>query len=264
MSYNTTSSVHPALLQARKQQQQQSKMSITQTFYLAHKARGKLSSEAAKSDHDLRLLVGHANLLDRLMLHLQHAEREQDAWFNAMVRGNSADEEEHSHMETLQEEDEEEEIIGSLAQDYPESDSSDEEEEDEEEDSDYEWDSEYTSAIPRRPAYDYSKTVIDVDEVEVDDEDFDEEEDGFYALRRTSSRAPLPPTPELVEDDDSDSESNPPSPPQPTLADPLFYEPPKNQKHGKTNTSSALFESSSSTSFESTTYYSSSNLIPAF
>lgn len=235
-------------------------MSITQTFYLAHKARGKLSSEAAKSDHDLRLLVGHANLLDRLMLHLQHAEREQDAWFNAMVRGNSADEEEQSHMETLQEEDEEEDIIGSLAQDYPESDSSDEEEE-EEEDSDYEWDSEYASAIPRRPVYDYSKTVIDVDEVEVD-EDFEEEEDGFYALRRTSSHAPLPPTPELVEDDDSDSESNPPSPPQPTLADPLFYESPKSKSHGNTNTSSS--SSSSSTFFESNTYYSSSNLIPAF
>ena len=34
------------------------KMSVTQTFYLAHKARGKLSSEASRSDHNLRLLVG--------------------------------------------------------------------------------------------------------------------------------------------------------------------------------------------------------------
>ncbi|KAK6539842.1 hypothetical protein TWF694_008687 [Orbilia ellipsospora] len=246
-----SASIHPAILQARRQQSaKQSKMSITQTFYLAHKARGKLSSEAAKSDHDLRLLVGHANLLDRLMLHLQTAEREQDAWFNAMVRGNSMEEEESDIMATISEE-EEEEPLGSLAQDYPESESSDEEDDD-----DYEWESSHINAIPRRPHFDYSKTVIDVDEVEVD-EDFEEEEDGFYALRRTSSRAPMSP-PELIDDDDSDSESLPPSPPQPTLADPIFYEP----KSKKETNSSSFFDSSSE--FVESTYYSSSNLIPAY
>jgi len=224
-------------------------MSITQTFYLAHKARGKLSSEAAKSDHDLRLLVGHANLLDRLMLNLQTAEKEQDAWFNAMVRGNSTEEDESSFMDTISEE-EEEETIGSLASDYPESESSDEETDD-----DYEWESENISAVPRRPAYDYSKTIIDVDEVEVD-EDFEEEEDGFYALRRTSSHVPMSP-PELIEDDDSDLESLPPSPPQPTLADPLFYE-----QRSRKEINTGFFDSSST--YEGTSYYSSSNLIPAF
>lgn len=48
-------------------------MSITQTYYLAHTARGKLSHEAAQADHNLRLLVGHANLLDSLMLELAEA-----------------------------------------------------------------------------------------------------------------------------------------------------------------------------------------------
>ncbi|EPS40432.1 hypothetical protein H072_5723 [Dactylellina haptotyla CBS 200.50] len=248
-----SASIHPAILQARRQQQsaKQSKMSITQTFYLAHKARGKLSSEAAKSDHDLRLLVGHANLLDRLMLHLQTAEREQDAWFNAMVRGNSTEEDESNFMDPIsEEEEEEEETIGSLAQDYPESESSDEETDD-----DSDWESGHFGATPR-PNFDYSKTVIDVDEVEVD-EDFEEEDDGFYALRRTSSHAPMSP-PELIEDDDSDSESFPPSPPQPTLADPLFYEP-----KSKKSSSTSRYYDSESTILEST-YYSSSSLIPAF
>lgn len=61
-------------------------MSITQTYFLAHKARAKLSSEAGRPDHNLRLLVGHANLLDTLMLELADAEREQESWFNQSVR----------------------------------------------------------------------------------------------------------------------------------------------------------------------------------
>src|SRR3569833_4388026 len=66
---------------------QRKTMSITQTYYLAHKARGKLSSEAARPDHNLRLLVGPANLLASLMMELADAEREQESWFNQSVRG---------------------------------------------------------------------------------------------------------------------------------------------------------------------------------
>lgn len=66
---------------------QRKTMSITQTYFLAHKARAKLSSQAARPDHNLRLLVGHANLLDTLMLELADAEREQESWFNQSVRG---------------------------------------------------------------------------------------------------------------------------------------------------------------------------------
>ncbi len=65
------------------------KMSVAQTYFLAHKARAKLCSEAARPDHNLRLLVGHANLLDSLMLELADAEREQESWFNQSVRGAS-------------------------------------------------------------------------------------------------------------------------------------------------------------------------------
>jgi len=87
------------------------KMSITQTYFLAHSARGKLSREASRPDHDLRLLVGHANMLDSLMLDLANAEQEQERWFNNIVTGSSTQEEESTQekVETIQEESEDEE-----------------------------------------------------------------------------------------------------------------------------------------------------------
>src|SRR5271154_4534361 len=74
-------------------------MSVTQTYYLAHTARGKLSSEAARADHNLRLLVGHANLLDSLMLELAEAEQEQESWFNQSVRAATKTTEEPKHIQ---------------------------------------------------------------------------------------------------------------------------------------------------------------------
>ncbi|KAK7203772.1 hypothetical protein BZA70DRAFT_282061 [Myxozyma melibiosi] len=47
-------------------------LSISQSFRLASRAREKLSKAARKSDHDLRVLVSHANLLDALMSHLSN------------------------------------------------------------------------------------------------------------------------------------------------------------------------------------------------
>ncbi|SZF04229.1 unnamed protein product [Blumeria hordei] len=52
-------------------------MSISQTYHLAQAARGKLAHEASQPDHCLARLVGHANLLDSLMLELSHAEHEE-------------------------------------------------------------------------------------------------------------------------------------------------------------------------------------------
>jgi len=74
-------------------------MSLTQTYFLAHTARAKLSKEAARADHDLRLLVGHANLLDSLMLDLAEAEKEQESWFNQSVRGANGHSEEPRHIQ---------------------------------------------------------------------------------------------------------------------------------------------------------------------
>jgi len=91
--------------------QKKQKMSITQTYFLAHSARGKLSKEAARPDHDLRLLVGHANMLDSLMLDLANAEQEQERWFNNVVSGSEQEtkQTQQAHVETIQEEEEFEE-----------------------------------------------------------------------------------------------------------------------------------------------------------
>jgi hypothetical protein len=174
--------------------QKKQKMSITQTYFLAHSARGKLSKEAARSDHDLRLLVGHANLLDSLMIDLASAEREQESWFNKSVSGAKASEEEmpsHEWAETVIEE--------------PEADWEAEDADSTDEESQYDEDEDTKRT---------SSAVITA--TEIDQEEDDEEMYGELALTRTPSRHTPP---ELSADSDSDSEDEhmPPSPPQPTF-----------------------------------------------
>lgn len=176
-------------------------MSLTQTYYLAHTARGKLSKEAAKSDHDLRLLVGHANLLDGLMADLADAEREQESWFNQIVKGaeKASEEPKAKHIQwadTVPEEAIDEEDWDTEVSDN-ESDSDDEE---------------VSYARPmslRRHNASTTVTAMEMDEDEDtdDDDDFDE----GLTLTRTSSNHP----PELLHESDSDSEDDPmpPSPP---------------------------------------------------
>ena len=57
-------------------------MSLTQTYYVASTARSKLGREANRADHNLRVLVGHANLLDNLMLDLANAVSVQSSKSN--------------------------------------------------------------------------------------------------------------------------------------------------------------------------------------
>lgn len=85
---NATIQTSPSLPPAKKQ-----KMSLTQTYYVASTARSKLGREAGRADHDLRRLVGHANLLDTLMVELADAEREQESWFHQSVTTASTPEE---------------------------------------------------------------------------------------------------------------------------------------------------------------------------
>lgn len=174
------------------------KMSLTQTYYLAHTARGKLSKEASRADHDLRLLVGHANLLDGLMLDLADAEREQENWFNTTVKGATKAATEPKHIQwadTIPEE-----AVDEEAWDAESSDS----EEDEDED-----DIRYAQSIPlHRP----SKAIPTVTAMEID-EDMEEDEDyeDDLALTRTSTHPP-----ELLHESDSESDDDslPSSPPQ--------------------------------------------------
>ena len=176
-------------------------MSLTQTYYLAHTARGKLSKEAARGDHDLRLLVGHANLLDGLMLDLAHAEQEQESWFNQTVKSNTKAAEEPKHIQWADSipEEVEEAVEEEFYAEDSDSDSDDEEE------------MEIAQPMPARKAPQPQSVAVAID----DDEDEDMEDEDFeddLALTRTSSIHP----PELLhEDSDSDSEddSMPPSPP---------------------------------------------------
>ncbi len=173
-------------------------MSLTQTYYLAHTARGKLSKEAARGDHDLRVLVGHANLLDGLMLDLANAEQEQESWFNQTVKSATKASQEPKHVqwadaipeEVLEDED--------IYEDHSESDSDDDDDEK----------MEFTQS---------NVTVVDADEDQaMADDDF---EDGLV-LTRTSSAHPHD-LPQLMheesDEEESEDESMPPSPPETSL-----------------------------------------------
>lgn len=179
------------------------KMSLTQTYYLAHTARGKLSKEASRSDHNLRRLVGHANLLDGLMLDLADAEREQESWFNNTVRGAAKASEEPKHIQWAE----------TIEESMDEDDESDVESFDDDSDSDDE-EIHYAKNVSfhrrsSQPAATITAMELDGDDME-DDEDYEDD----LALARTSSHPP-----ELLHESDSESEddSMPPSPPQPEI-----------------------------------------------
>lgn len=180
------------------------KMSLTQTYYIAASARSKLGKEACRADHDLRLLVGHANLLDSLMIELHDAERQQEAWFhNTVAKAQRSEEPRHIQWaDTIVDDEEEDE----------EDDSSDDEDASDSESDYYDEDGDFDMVMPRRiaqPAVQITTSNIDDDE---DDQYDDLEDDEGLALTRVPSQSP----PELVHDDESDDES-PPTPPQPTM-----------------------------------------------
>jgi hypothetical protein len=177
--------------------QKKQKMSLTQTYYIAASARSKLGKEAQRADHDLRFLVGHANLLDSLMVELQEAERQQEQWFNqTMAKASKAEEPRHVQW------------ADSIAEE--------EEEEDDDSESDNEDDFDMIP-LPRRLA----QSLVQISTVEVeeddDEDDFydDMEDDSDLALTRVPSQSQSPP--ELVYEEESDDDTPPASPPQSTL-----------------------------------------------
>lgn len=194
-------------------------MTITQTYRLVHSARGKLSKEAQRGEYDLRLLVGHANLLDSLMLELETAEDEQEQWFNNTVTVAAKEEPKHVTFSEVE---------------YPESsDSSDED--DGELSSDEEFQEVGTvDMVPlRTTSPKQSQRLISVhefaiqgsdseeeDDQDTEDDDMSDDEDANNAslsLCRTVSRSESSQNPpELVSDsEDSDDDSLPlATPPQ--------------------------------------------------
>ena len=175
-------------------------MSLTQTYYLAHTARAKLSKEASRADHDLRLLVGHANLLDGLMLDLVDAEREQESWFNQSVRGASA-QEEPKHIQWADQ-------VPTIAEEEYEPEDDDDSSSDEE-------DAAAALASLRQSPMQSSASAIEDDE----DEAIDDDEEDYVHLRLTRTHSRSSP-PELLHESDSESdeESMPITPPLPVKA----------------------------------------------
>ncbi|KFY25014.1 hypothetical protein V491_01934 [Pseudogymnoascus sp. VKM F-3775] len=186
-------------------------MSITQTYYLAHSARGKLSTEASRSDHRLRRLVGHANLLDSLMLELADAEAEQESWFNASVRGARKTAESERHIQWA------DSVVEESEEDWQaedaESDSSDEEEEE-----DVDMGFATLQRVKSHQAFDVM-IASPVEEEEEEDEEEDiyeddgEEDYAMLSLQRTHSHPASPPDLIDEESDSSEDEAMPPSPP---------------------------------------------------
>ena len=183
-------------------------MSITQTYYLAHSARGKLSHEAARPDHRLRRLVGHANLLDSLMLELADAEAEQESWFNASVRGARKTDRHIQWADTVVEDPEEDWQAEDAESDSSDSSDSSDEEEDEEVSS--------LATLQRVKSHAAFEKMMEEDEEAIYEDD-GEEDYAMLTLSRTTSHPASPP--ELIdeEDDSSEDESMPPSPPADVL-----------------------------------------------
>lgn len=196
-------------------------MSITQTYYLAHTARGKLSHEAARPDHNLRFLVGHANLLDALMLELAEAEQEQESWFNQSVRGATRSDERHIQWADA--------LVDEPDEDWRAEDVDSDSDSDSDSNSDYDEDEELETSfasfqrVDSYPALsqlhqDKGEEGEEEDEEEYIYEDDGEEDYAMLVLSRTPSHPSSPP--ELShdsEEDSSEDESMPPSPPSDAL-----------------------------------------------
>lgn len=179
-------------------------MSLTQSYYIASTARTKLGREAGKHDHNLRLLVGHANLLDTLMVELADAEREQEAWFNNSVQKAATIPEQPRHISWAVDDD--------MEDDDSDSDMSDD-------DSDiYDEDDDMLFNLPLRkirspPVQLFSQEIDEDAEFTDEDEDLeDDEELESLSLERVVSRHSPP---ELLldsEESDSEDDSMPSSP----------------------------------------------------
>ncbi|CAK7198872.1 hypothetical protein SEUCBS139899_001539 [Sporothrix eucalyptigena] len=226
---------------------QRKTMSITQTYFLAHKARAKLSSQAARPDHNLRLLVGHANLLDTLMLELADAEREQESWFNQSVRGaqNKPTASASSSQKTERHVQWADTVVEEPEEDWQAEDADDDSDASSDASSEYDSDSDdeifeeelspassiddedilMADAAPLIRVSSYKAAEEDTE----DEEDIEEDDEATHAhltLTRSPSHSSLSPAhlspPELVIEEDSDissedDESMPPSPPAVTL-----------------------------------------------
>ncbi|KAJ5557901.1 hypothetical protein N7513_003487 [Penicillium frequentans] len=218
--YSSFASAATLYIKSPSRQQRQKKISITQTYYLAHTARKKLNREASRTDHDLRLLVGHANLLDSLMLDYADTKREHEQWFNKTVGATKASQEESRHIKWAStlvneaEEDWDSEDASDLESDFSES---------EEDESDFDEPGFVIHTPNRRRAPSLvtptPKDLLEEDVGDYTDSNFefnDAEDLGELSLTRLPSHQ-SPPELLIDSDDEFEDAACPQSPPQPTF-----------------------------------------------
>lgn len=208
-------------IKSPSRQRHQKKISITQTYYIAHTVRKKLDREASRADHDLRLLVGHANLLDSLMLDYADTKREHEEWFNKSVNDTTkASQKESQHIRwastevTEAEEDRDSEDASDQESDFTESD---------EDESDFD-ELGFVVNTPTRRWAPSPVTSTPEDSLEEDVDDYtdsnygfnDAEDLGELSLTRLPSRQ-SPPELLIDSDDEFEAKAGLQSPPQPTL-----------------------------------------------
>lgn len=164
-------------------------MVITQQYYLAHTARDKLSTAASRPDHDLRLLVGHANLLDSLLVGLAQAIQGQERGFDENVRRTPTyTEQTHIQLADTVIEDPEEDW---RAEDIDSSDSSGFSDSDSEYSSDEEIKEAETTSVRRLLAH---ASIVFCEEVEeFDDDRVDYEDDDEPTRHLSQSRVTFTP-----------------------------------------------------------------------
>lgn len=194
-------------------------MSLRQTYILANIARGKMTREASRGDHDLRLLVGHANFLDGLIVDLAAAERDQEMWFNHSVRGAAQASEEPKHVQWA------DRIPEEAVEDDDEYDEEDEDSSRDFSSNEYDSDDEEVNTTPVVAPHHHRSSPISIPTVTAaevsEDMEIDEDYEDGLVLTRIASHPP-----ELMHESDSDSDDDmmPPSPPQPNLSLAVFSE----------------------------------------
>ncbi|KAK0258136.1 hypothetical protein LTS09_006876 [Friedmanniomyces endolithicus] len=220
ISANATYQVSPPSSPPAKKQ----KMSLTSIYYTASTARTKLGREANRADHNLRRLVGHANLLDSLMIELSSAEREQESWFNQSL-SRASKPEEPKHIQWLDE----------VAEAEMEEDSDDD-------DSDSDFDDDAEQLFETIPTTHVRRASVHIDNMEIDDEDDEDDEDAEFdeehALQRTPSSRHSPP--ELLDCDDDDSSSDSEDESMPSSPENQAFE--INEKERATITTTAFYD----------------------
>jgi hypothetical protein len=190
-------------------------MSINQKYYLAHTARKKFTREASRADYDLRLLVGHANLLDSLMYSLANAEREQECRFiNGVTKVSAYSLHQHIQWAST--------VVKEPEEDWDAEDASDlDSESSDSDDSEFVINTPPTQRRPPPPAANFQEDLLEEEEEDDDNTDSDSEynDAGNLDELNLTRSPPRKSPPELLVNSvrESEDEATPPSPPQPTL-----------------------------------------------